>query len=296
MSNTTNLSMYKYIRPFIFSIISDVMKNNPSATTDECFHHIWNSSSFQDANNNGVDSIYKPDQLKTMCYSLISEYTKKYLSSNIKPGYLIAILGPSASGKDTIGKYLYSHTNLEWILQGTTRCRRPDEESNDHYKFIDNPEFTKLLNEGKILEHKEYPVIENGQSVMRNYFTFVPDPELFANTSMIGVFNPTQYIKIRNSGIIPIENIIPVYIACDDHVRLLRSIKRAGNNKDHLKSACLRYLEDPNNPYFEPDALENSLHITNECTFNNTDMPLDIISSDIIQYINRQIIKSKGEK
>lgn len=64
---------------------------------------------------------------------------------------LMVISGPSGSGKGTVIEAVTARIpELSRVRTYTTRPRRPDEDS---YVFVDEPEFSRLLEAGKIAEH-----------------------------------------------------------------------------------------------------------------------------------------------
>jgi len=72
-------------------------------------------------------------------------------------GLLLVVSAPSAGGKGTILKELFSRDdNLRMSVSATTRKPRQGEEHGKHYFFISREEFIDLVNSEKMLEHAEY--------------------------------------------------------------------------------------------------------------------------------------------
>ena len=65
---------------------------------------------------------------------------------------IIAIIGPSASGKTTLKKAL----GLGTIITYTTRSPRNTEADGVDYLFVSQDKFNELIQEGKLLEHTNY--------------------------------------------------------------------------------------------------------------------------------------------
>lgn len=72
---------------------------------------------------------------------------------------VLAIFGPSASGKTTVGEIL---TQRGWtqIVPYTTRPMRDGEREGREYHFISEDEMSSLYNEGKLMEMKMYPTVK----------------------------------------------------------------------------------------------------------------------------------------
>lgn len=70
------------------------------------------------------------------------------------PGLMVVISGPGGVGKDTlIEKLLAQDPRLRYSVSYTTRPRRDYEVEGEHYSFVDEPTFHKLLAAEELLEH-----------------------------------------------------------------------------------------------------------------------------------------------
>lgn len=75
----------------------------------------------------------------------------------MEKGLIFVISGPAGSGKGTVVKLLREMIpTLGFSVSATTRAPRPGEEDGVNYHFMTREHFTKLLDEGHILEHTEY--------------------------------------------------------------------------------------------------------------------------------------------
>jgi guanylate kinase len=72
----------------------------------------------------------------------------------VSEGRLVVISGPGGVGKDTLIEMLLERNpNLRYSVSYTTRPRRPYEVEGEHYHFIDDRGFDRLIASGGLLEH-----------------------------------------------------------------------------------------------------------------------------------------------
>ena len=70
------------------------------------------------------------------------------------PGLVVVISGPGGVGKDTlIQKLLERDPRLRYSVSYTTRPRRDYEVDGEHYSFVDEAAFRRLVDDGALLEH-----------------------------------------------------------------------------------------------------------------------------------------------
>lgn len=70
---------------------------------------------------------------------------------------IIALSGPSGVGKNSILLELAKHvTDSVFSVSCTTRDPRPGEVNGQHYNFISNDEFDRMIEDGKFVEWKQY--------------------------------------------------------------------------------------------------------------------------------------------
>jgi guanylate kinase len=71
-----------------------------------------------------------------------------------QPGLLIVLSGPGGVGKDTvISRLLKADPSIRYSISYTTRPRRAYEVDGEHYSFVDEAEFQRLVDSGELLEH-----------------------------------------------------------------------------------------------------------------------------------------------
>ncbi|MDG4648365.1 guanylate kinase [Roseibacterium sp. SDUM158017] len=69
-------------------------------------------------------------------------------------GLLIILSSPSGAGKSTLARRLMDwDPSLRFSVSATTRAPRPGEADGEHYHFLGEAEFKKLVADGAMLEH-----------------------------------------------------------------------------------------------------------------------------------------------
>ena len=67
---------------------------------------------------------------------------------------LVVLAGPTAVGKGTVAAHISEHhPEIHLSVSATTRPPRPGEVDGEHYYFVDDREFDRLVEEGELLEH-----------------------------------------------------------------------------------------------------------------------------------------------
>lgn len=75
---------------------------------------------------------------------------------------IIVICGFSGSGKDTIAKYISKHYDYEMVISTTSRPMRENENEGNPYHFVSADEFQRLIDDDKLIEHRDYHTTLNG--------------------------------------------------------------------------------------------------------------------------------------
>ncbi|MFM2719034.1 guanylate kinase [Microbacterium mcarthurae (nom. nud.)] len=66
---------------------------------------------------------------------------------------LVVLAGPTAVGKGTVAAYIKEHfPEIHLSVSATTRAPRPGEVDGEHYYFVDDAEFDRLVQTGELLE------------------------------------------------------------------------------------------------------------------------------------------------
>jgi guanylate kinase len=67
---------------------------------------------------------------------------------------LVVLAGPTAVGKGTVAaRIAQTHPEIHLSVSATTRTPRPGEHDREHYYFVDDAEFDRLIAAGELLEH-----------------------------------------------------------------------------------------------------------------------------------------------
>ena len=67
---------------------------------------------------------------------------------------LVVLAGPTAVGKGTVAAYIKDHhPEILLSVSATTRAPRPGEVHGEHYFFVDDAEFDRMIADGELLEH-----------------------------------------------------------------------------------------------------------------------------------------------
>lgn len=166
---------------------------------------------------------------------------------------LFVVMGKSASGKDTIYRYLAADQSLSLreVVSYTTRPIRTGEQDGKAYHFVTEEVLQRLQEEGKVIEHRAYNTIHG----VWNYFT-VDDNQMDlqkSNYLLIGTLESyRQILKYYGSDIVK-----PIYVNVENGERLSRALERE-KKEPHPKyeEMCRRFLADEKD--FSEENLKNA--------------------------------------
>ena len=143
---------------------------------------------------------------------------------------IVAFFGKSASGKDTIQKWVVSNfPKVNNIVSCTTRPPREGEKDGVAYHFLTNEQFTEKVLSGDMLEATEF----------RGWFYGTALSELDPDKINVGVFNPAGVECLLSD---PRLEVVPVWVYASKKIRLLRSLNREEN--PDCDEICRRYFTD----------------------------------------------------
>lgn len=192
-------------------------------------------------------------------------------------GKLFVIIGKSASGKDTLYRLIMErHPELRPVVPYTTRPIRAGEKEGREYHFVTDETLHRMEKENRVVECRCYETVKG----LWNYFT-ADDGQINleeANSCLISTLE--GYMGIRNYY--GVQQVVPLYIAVDDFVRMDRSLKREKEQKNPcVAEVCRRFLAD------EADFSEEKLQqagITEEI--------LNVSLQEALEEIEKRIDKS----
>ena len=143
---------------------------------------------------------------------------------------VIALIGPSGSGKDTVLKeVLKKAKNVNKIVNCTTRPQRQGETHGKDYYFLTQEEFTNKLLDGELIEATSF----------RDWFYGTDIDNLSEEKINIGIFNPAAInILIDNSKL----DLVIYYVTAKSKTRLLRQLNREEN--PNVEEIVRRYQAD----------------------------------------------------
>lgn len=158
-------------------------------------------------------------------------------------GKLIVLTGKSGSGKSSIESVLIRDYGLKKIISCTTREKRAKEVDGDHYYFISESQYDTLDRDGKFFEKATYAGGDTtGKPIKYGILNAEIDDKLKKN-NCVTVVEPSGYHELVSK--IGSENIISLYIDCDDTERIIKSISRYGDrSNEYLYEICRRFVDD----------------------------------------------------
>lgn len=144
---------------------------------------------------------------------------------------ILAIVGKSGSGKDSILKYLrqYSGNKFNYIVSSTTRPLREGEVDGIDYHFIEHDDFINLMDNNQIVE----------MSVFRDWCYGTSAKDLSTAKINIGGFDPMRIGILADHSSIDLKIVM---ITATDKERLLRSLNR--ENDPDVAEIIRRYQAD----------------------------------------------------
>ena len=163
-----------------------------------------------------------------------------------KNNIVIALFGPSGSGKDTGVRLLTSKfKSLHRIISTTTRPMRDTETNNIDYYFVNKEQFIQGITNNDFYTINYY----------NNWSYGINKNEIENNPISIGAFSIKDIKQLLN-----FDNliVIPIYIKTSDKTRLMRCLTREDN--PDCKEICRRFIadkEDFQNIDFNFDTVEN---------------------------------------
>lgn len=136
---------------------------------------------------------------------------------------IIVLLGASATGKDTVAKYISEKYNIPMAISYTTRPMRSNETQGVEYYFISDDEMHEKFKNGEVIEHTSYYI--QSEDVSYTYANVVEEFE--KGDYVLTILNPHGLYQFNKSQYK--DNLVSIMLNCDDRVRLVRSLNRDEN-------------------------------------------------------------------
>ena len=160
---------------------------------------------------------------------------------DVMSGKIFYIIGPSASGKDSLARALLAAypDKLRPVIMSTTRPIRSGEVEGEEYHFISAECFRQLERAGKVIEARTYLTVHGPWT-----YATVDDGSLdLSHQSYLAVGTLESYQK--TAAYFGPEKVVPLYIELDKGLRLSRALKRERSQKEpKYAEMCRRFLAD----------------------------------------------------
>lgn len=142
--------------------------------------------------------------------------------------FIIALIGKSACGKDSIARVLANQYGYKYVVSTTTRPMRANDVNHIDYHFVSDEEFQQLIDNDKLIEYRYYDTIEQGRSA-RWHYGIERDEINLDKHSYVAVVDLVGLRDLENEfG----NRVISIYIDVPEEVRKLRAVARDRNFED----------------------------------------------------------------
>ena len=156
-------------------------------------------------------------------------------------GKIFYIMGKSASGKDSLYKWLLTREELglQRIILYTTRPVRNGEEQGREYYFVDEGRFHQFEQEHKVIECRSYQTVHG----IWTYFTADDGQIDLGHHDYLGIGTLESFGKMKEY--FGENNVYPIYVEVEDGERLARALKREKKQTNpKYAEMCRRFLAD----------------------------------------------------
>jgi len=138
--------------------------------------------------------------------------------------HILVIVGFSASGKDSIQKYISDNYNYKMVISHSSRPMRPSESEGNPYYFITKQQFEDMIAQDEFIECRKYNTLVNN----------VPDVWYYGlHCNSIDLSKHSYIIVLDILGLIEIkkhfkDNVISFFINVNEPTRRERAVNRQG--------------------------------------------------------------------
>jgi len=137
--------------------------------------------------------------------------------------HILVIAGFSASGKDSLQKYISDNYNYKMVISHTSRPMRPSESEENPYYFITKKQFEEMIAENEFIECRKYNTLVGGKEDVWFYGVSKSAIDL-SKHSYIVVLDILGLIEIKKHFK---DSVISFFIDVDEPTRKQRCIGRA---------------------------------------------------------------------
>lgn len=137
---------------------------------------------------------------------------------------VVVICGFSASGKDSITKYISDNYNFSMVISHTSRPIRPNESEGNPYYFVTRKQFEDMIHNEEFIECRKYNTLVNNIPDVWYYGVSKEGIDL-SKYSYIVVLDLLGLIEFKKHFK---DNIISFFINVDEPTRKQRAINRDG--------------------------------------------------------------------
>lgn len=177
---------------------------------------------------------------------------------------MLAIIGKSCSGKDSIVKKLISLHSFKRIVTYSSRPKRKGEKDGIDYHFITKEDFKQKIDEGFFAEWKSYVTVEG----VWYYGTALEDLKNAEDNSVI-ILTPDGFREVKDKlG----DRVSSIYIYANNPT-IKKRLESRGDDKDEAK----RRLEHDNEDF---KGIENEV---DRIVYNNDGMDIDDVVNKVLE-------------
>ena len=174
-----------------------------------------------------------------------------------KSNIILALVGFSSAGKDTLAKYANDNLGYNFVVSHSTRPMRVGESQGKPYYFINDNEMCSLFVQNKLIEAREY------DSVYGKWFYAISKDEIKDSKKYVVVVDFSGFLALKNHfG----DRVKSVFIDCSEPERRKRAELRGDFNidewnrrfKDDLEKFPQNLIDKHFKLKFENKNIENS--------------------------------------
>lgn len=147
---------------------------------------------------------------------------------------IVALVGPTCSGKTTIAKKFISDHNFNKIVTYTTRAPREREVNGEDYYFVSDEEFQRAINNHEFLEYMDY----NASFGHVYYGSKICKYDIESDGKYVIILTPEGIRALLNyvdENHLNRNNVVIVYIDIPEYICYERSKRRGDSSIEVLR-------------------------------------------------------------